>query len=72
MGTATRVFAARATIIGMAFTMWAVWLLVAAAADQSASSAPPDFVLDRDFSWTALAEPENLFWPGYCREIGGA
>jgi hypothetical protein len=29
------------------------------------SPAPPAYLAPRNFSWTALANPENVFWPGY-------
>ncbi len=56
----------RAVLATLAFTAPAAcW-----AAD-NAAPAKAKFLAPRAFSWKSLAEPENLFWPGYFWGYGG-
>ena len=41
------------------------------AAEDGAAPDRAGFLAPRTFSWKALAEPENLFWPGYFWGYGG-
>lgn len=41
------------------------WLPSASIAAQGGADAAPAAVAPREFAWKSVAEPENLFWPGY-------
>ncbi len=41
------------------------------AAENGQAPARAEFLQPRTFSWQSLAEPENLFWPGYFWGYGG-